>query len=70
LQAELHFPALHEAVPWAGAPHFLVQLEQWFGSLERSTHEPLQLVSAPQFSAHWPSAHTRSLGHAFVHDPQ
>jgi hypothetical protein len=65
-----HWLLVHDAPPCVGVAHALVHELQCVGSLVRSAHAPLQLVSEPQSRAHAPFRQTSLLAHAFEQVPQ
>jgi len=62
--------ATHVALPEAGEGQAWPQLSQSSGSVDKSTHDPLQSVSEPQSVVHFPLSQTSALEQAFGHDPQ
>ncbi len=63
-------PALHTGLALPGAKHTIPHLPQSDVALEVSTHEPSQLVSAPQSVPQLPPLHTMPAPHLFVQLPQ
>lgn len=63
-------PLAQTDLPFAGALHTFPQLPQLDVALEVSTHEPSQLVSAPQSAPQLPEMQTIPLSHFLVQVPQ
>jgi hypothetical protein len=66
----VQLPPLHTAVALAGEVQEFVQFPQWDVALEVSTHDPPQLVRAPQSVLHAPALHTLPAPQAVPHIPQ
>jgi hypothetical protein len=66
-----HVGAVQVAVALLGGVHAFVQLPQCSGSLDRSTHEPLQAESPPVHDdPQLPALHTCDLLHGVPQPPQ
>ena len=69
--AKSQLPAAQTGVAWLGAMHTVSHAPQWAVLLNKSTHEPSQLVVPPeQVRPHVPPAHTSSKPHALGQLPQ
>lgn len=65
-ELQAHFPSRQLAPVAQG----LLHPPQLFGSVDRSTHAPLQFVSEPHDVVHEPDAHTSALGQTLPQAPQ
>jgi hypothetical protein len=71
LQMNAQREAAQTATAFAGLGHTVPHAPQWFGSLERDTHDPPQFVApAPQDAVHAPAEHTVPAPHARPQAPQ